>query len=109
MKILVFSVVYQVDSYCVFAYTYIHNSQLAATDCMLYGYIQFPDNCIDGSVRLLGGHNESEGAVQICIDESWGSVCGTSWGTKDASVVCRQLGLPTTGLLFNHEIIIILL
>ena len=37
--------------------------------------------------------------MEICRDGSWGAICGNtnSWGTKEARVVCKQLGLPYTG------------
>ena len=41
----------------------------------------------------MGGENEFEGRVEICIGEQWGTVCGVSpyWGSNNAIVVCRQL------------------
>ena len=31
--------------------------------------------------------------MEICINNYWGTVCDDLWGTADAGVVCRQLGL----------------
>lgn len=47
-----------------------------------------------GAVRLVGGSNEREGRVEICIGRVWGTVCGYPyyWSTTYARVVCRQLG-----------------
>ena len=50
-------------------------------------------NCTDGNLRLLGGANESEGRVEICINNAWGAVCDSGFTKEEAKVVCRQLEL----------------
>ena len=54
-------------------------------------------DCVDGSVRLMGGSNSTIGRVEICINHAWGSVCNSKFGTNEALVICRQLGFSTDG------------
>lgn len=55
--------------------------------------------CKDGAVKLADGFNEYEGRVEVCISNTWGTVCARrfSWGTNDGKVVCRQLGHQELG------------
>ncbi|NXR10572.1 LOX3B oxidase, partial [Semnornis frantzii] len=50
-------------------------------------------------IRLSGGRSRFEGRVEVALgaddgDQThWGLVCGEGWGTLEAMVACRQLGL----------------
>ena len=59
-------------------------------------FLALADKCtIEGEVRLAGTNNNltTEGRVEICLDEVWGTVCDDGWDTLAAKVVCRQLNL----------------
>ena len=53
--------------------------------------------CQNGDIKLVGGVTPYEGRVEICWNETWGTVCDHAWSATDAIVACRQLGYPTNG------------
>ena len=53
-------------------------------------------SCVNGEVRLSDGADSSQGRVEVCIGGVWGTICDNSWDVFDASVVCRQLNLPSS-------------
>jgi hypothetical protein len=50
------------------------------------------DTCDDGDLRLLGGELEAEGLLEVCFNQSWGTINGDGWTSRDTQVACRQLG-----------------
>ena len=46
------------------------------------------------TVRLVGGSRDTEGRVEVKINEVWGSVCDSGWSLPEGDVICRQLGYP---------------
>ena len=55
--------------------------------------------CHDGDVRLVNGSQPHEGRVEICLNETWGTICADilyywDWSLAEANVICKQLGYP---------------
>ena len=65
------------------------------TPCTLQGAVRISGRggAVDGPTVV------EEGRVEVCNRKVWGSVCaGSSWDDAAARVVCRQLGLPSSGM-----------
>lgn len=55
--------------------------------------------CLTGDIRLAGsGSSSSQGRVELCNSNQWGTVCDDLWSNADALVVCRQLGYSINGM-----------
>ena len=55
--------------------------------------------CEQYAIRLVGGTTVFEGRVELCIDETWNTVCADSaWTNIDANIACRQAGYAATGM-----------
>ena len=54
--------------------------------------------CADGDLRLVGGLALSEGRVEICIENAYGTICDDRWDEEDATVVCTQLQFSPNGM-----------
>ena len=54
-------------------------------------------SCPDGEIRLVGTSSVFGGRVEICVEQSWTTVCDAYWGNEDASVLCRQLEFSPYG------------
>lgn len=60
--------------------------------------IMYSLGCTEGDIRIIGGPvNVTEGRVEICLNNEWGTICDRTWDEFDAGVVCRQLGLSNIG------------
>ena len=45
----------------------------------------------------MDGANSTQGRVEVCRTNAWGTVCDDFWDDTDASVACRQLGFADQG------------
>ena len=49
--------------------------------------------CEYGEIWLVGGSDEYEGRVEICIDNQWGTVCDEGWEKSKAQVQWSTINL----------------
>ena len=63
--------------------------------------------CHDGEVRLRNGNHRHEGRIEICFNETWGTICNGinsySWNHSQADIVCKQLGYSQAGKLLSSQ------
>ena len=45
----------------------------------------------------MNGSSATEGRVEVCYNNSYGSICDDWWDQLDARVICRQLGYDYDG------------
>nr|XP_023996221.1 lysyl oxidase homolog 3B-like [Salvelinus alpinus] len=74
-----------------------HTSPISAL-ILVHTRPPLPNRSAQPQIRLTGGRTRYEGRVEVLSTEangtrSWGLICGGTWGTKEAMVACRQLGL----------------
>ena len=53
--------------------------------------------CIDESIRLNSVSLGLPKQVEVCINNTWYTVCNYHWTNTEASVVCSQLGYSPYG------------
>ena len=50
--------------------------------------------CHTGDIRLAGtGSTTTEGRLEICVNDEWGTVCDDSWHVTASAVACKVLGM----------------
>ena len=53
------------------------------------------------------GSRPSEGTVEVCTSGFWSTVCSSNWDSREAGIVCRQLGFHSIGIILHKYNIII--
>ena len=77
-------------------------------NCLLKVYCK--GNCVNGDIRLVGGHNISSGRVEVCVNNTWGTVCDDYWDNYDAKVVCRMLNFhnpDNNGRISHNQLLLV--
>ena len=70
----------------------------------MYYVLAITEVCNDGDLRLIGGSNNTEGRVEACYNEAWGTICDNSFDRNDATVICGQLGFSRRSVFIDLQI-----
>ena len=74
------------------------NRQLASLYAFISVIYMHAAPCSNGDVQLVGNSQYVNfGRVEVCINGVWGKVCNDFWTSRDARVVCRELGFSPYG------------
>ena len=66
-------------------------------------------SCTTGEIRLIGGMRPSEGRVELCVNNAWGTVCDDGWSVQDSNVACKVAGHQAFGISVNKFLIVFFL
>lgn len=64
---------------------------------MHYNINLFKQACKDGNIRLLEAGESLgilQGTIQMCYNNSYGTICSDGWDYNDAHVLCNQSNIP---------------
>ncbi|XP_072015059.1 uncharacterized protein [Amphiura filiformis] len=56
------------------------------------GVVCSPPQFETNDVRLVNGAHHAEGRVEVYYNSTWGTICDNWWDSRDADVICRELG-----------------
>ena len=49
---------------------------------------EYSTGCIEGDIRLVDSSNIYEGRVEVCHNQTWGTICYNGWDDDDGFVAC---------------------
>ena len=53
-------------------------------------------SCSNGDLYLVDGLSEYEGRLEVCYNDTWGTVCDEGWVQSASEVACRQMDFNET-------------
>ena len=63
----------------------------------MFTYTASPQCFSNGNIHLVGGASSNEGRVEVWVNGLWGTVTNYQWDSREATVVCKQLGYQNPG------------